>query len=98
MFSSNKKTPDVAAASADVTMFEEEFNKPPNADNEYNLAAAKKSGELAQALNGNADDEEDDIEMATAARRRGTKKRKLKRDSSVEEDAERESAFAEEKK
>ena len=33
--------------------------------------------------------------MATAARRRGTKKRKLQRDSSVEED---EAAFAEEKK
>ena len=43
----NKKAPDVAAASADVTMFEEEFNKPPPGDNEYIQAAAKKSGQLA---------------------------------------------------
>ena len=42
MFNANKKAPDMAAASADVTMFEEEFNKPTPANNEYNVAAAKK--------------------------------------------------------
>ena len=80
MFNANKKAPDVAAASADVTMFEEEFNKPVPGDDEEIPAvalAAQKTKQLAQALKGGADDEEDDIEMATAARRRGTKKRKL---------------------
>ena len=40
MFNANKKAPDVAVASNDVTMFEEEFNKPVPGDDEEIPAVA----------------------------------------------------------